>query len=362
VWETEQEALGSPTGDLRMAFCRGCGLIGNQAHDPAKVSFRGYDVSTDHSPQFQEFIQSLARRLIERYSLHGKRVIDIGCGRGYFLKTICRLGGNEGLGIDPSGVASHDPGGADAGIRYDHDVYGPKHSGERADLVSCRQVLDILGDQKGFLSLVRRALDSSPNTVVYFEVPHGLHTFGERVIWNLVYEHRNWYCEESLAALFRICGFEVLEVAPCWRGEYLGIEARASASPPTPALLPTVRREQIEGTLAGFSASTVATRDQWHRKIQDLQNQGRRVALWGAGARAVSFLTAFDVRTLIPMVVDINPKRCGRFLPRSAHRVESPEVLRQYRPDLIVISNPTYELEIRAHADQLGLAAEFWVL
>ena len=40
--------------------------------------------------------------MIDRYDIHGKDILEIGCGKGDFLIEICRAGGNRGVGIDPA--------------------------------------------------------------------------------------------------------------------------------------------------------------------------------------------------------------------------------------------------------------------
>jgi len=61
----------------------------------------------------------------------------------------------------------------------------------------------------------------------------------------------------------------------------------------------------------------------------------------------------------IGTVVDINPARQSLYLPLSGARVESPDILRESAPDLVIIANPTYGAEIMAHAGRLGITPRF---
>jgi hypothetical protein len=96
LWRTRDEALNSPIGDIELAICRRCGAIANIAHDPNLVEFSDYNVSTDHSDAFREFVSSLATRIVDTYQLRGKNLLDIACGTGAFLRELCRQGGNRG--------------------------------------------------------------------------------------------------------------------------------------------------------------------------------------------------------------------------------------------------------------------------
>lgn len=358
LWSTEAEARASPLGDIRLVLCERCSFVWNELHDPARVGFHGYDVSLQHSPAFRDFVAGLAERLIARYGLRGKTVLDIGCGRGHFLAELCTRGPNRGIGIDPS-IESHRL--ASPELTFIGEPYGEDFLDLAADLYSCRHVVDILGDQRGLVRLIGRAMDlAGPGAVAYVEVPNALATFDGLVVWNLVYEHRAWYVADSLAYLLAVEGFEVLEVAPCWQGEYLGLEARRPrTAPPRPV---PAAESGVAAALDRFAASFGEVRAGWQARLDELRRDGRRAAVWGAGARGVAFASLLDTAGVVPYLVDVNPKRQGLYLPRSAHRVEAPERLLADPPDLVVVSNPTYAEEIRAQARELGVRAELVTL
>jgi hypothetical protein len=99
---TREEAITYPRGDIRLGFCRACGFISNTAFDPSLHEYsERYEETQGYSPTFNAFARRLAEHLIERYDLHGKDIIEIGCGKGEFITLLCDLGGNRGIGIDP---------------------------------------------------------------------------------------------------------------------------------------------------------------------------------------------------------------------------------------------------------------------
>ena len=83
--------------------------------------------------------------------------------------------------------------------------------------------------------------------------------------------------------------------------------------------------------------------------------------LWGAGSRGVQFLTQIDPERNLAAVVDVNPRKWGRFLPVTAHRVDPPETLRDLAPGAVIITNPAYRNEIDATLDNLGVTADLLV-
>src|SRR3981081_3644554 len=78
-------------------LCRDCGHFFNAAFDERKVRYtQSYDSSLDFSPRFVSFEDELARRLKASYDLAGKLIIDVGCGKGGFLRYVCSLSGARG--------------------------------------------------------------------------------------------------------------------------------------------------------------------------------------------------------------------------------------------------------------------------
>ena len=201
LWPTYEEAVRAPRGDIRLSLCLNCSFVGNRSFKPALLKFTGYNVSAEHSPLYQAFIKGLASALIERYDVRNKTVIDIGCGNGYFLKTICSLGGNRGVGFDPSYT---DVGGGSKDIQFFQDYYSEKYSEYQADLVCCRQVIDHLGNPKAFLKTVRRAIGDRSDTVVYFEVPNPERRLLKFAPWQIGYEHGSWFTAESFRRFFEL--------------------------------------------------------------------------------------------------------------------------------------------------------------
>ena len=57
--------------------------------------------------------------------------------------------------------------------------------------------------------------------------------------------------------------------------------------------------------------------------------------------------------------VDISPDRQNRYVPGSGQLIVSPQQLRTLRRDVVVITNPLYESEIRNAAARLDLNCEF---
>jgi len=361
LWPTEREALDSPTGDVLLVFCRSCSYIDNLMHDTARMTFAQYNFSLHSSPAYGKFITALATSLVERYHLQGKTVLDIGSGGGHFLRELCAIGGNSGTGIDPSCTPATDETPLAGEVKFIRDYYTPAYADLSADFVTCRHLLDELENPREFLGIIRTALRGNPSAVVYVEVPNALHTFGGGVVWNVGCAKRSWFTTESLSCLFTMSGFQVLNAGPCYNGEYLGIEARPSPSAASGSGRGPSGANGLWPALREFDRAYRAAAAAAEITVAELRSSGKRIAAWGTGARAINYFSRHRLGDIIPYVVDINPRRQGMYLPVTAQRVVSPAFLRDYRPDLILITNAAYEGEIRDQATRMGVTAEFMI-
>ena len=362
MYKSFSGAKSAPSGGIVLMLCKDCGYIENIGYEDKKVGFDDYDFSLSFSPLFSDFVEELTDELIAKHQLWGKSIMEIGCGDGYFLKKICRKAKAWGIGIDPGYVVRQDE-----IKKWDpiiiRDYYHQGHALIKPDVIFCRHVLNVCGDPVGFLKTLRKNLGDHKDCTLYFEVPHARYTFGEKVLWNVVFEHKSWFTEDSLSHLFEACGFEVSSTGLCWNDEYLMLEARPIDK--GEAFDSYVDRNRIRSFIKKvreFSSYVGTIQTESKARLTEISDKEKRTVMWGAGARGVSFLNMFKINGLVECVVDINPLRQGKFMPISAHRVVAPAELKEINPDVIIINNPTYAKEIMDQSREIGLEPEFWVL
>ncbi|HEY8475331.1 MAG TPA: class I SAM-dependent methyltransferase [Chloroflexota bacterium] len=357
---TREDALAVPRGDIALTFCRSCGYIFNAAFDPDLMRYdQRYENSLHCSVHFQQYATALAERLLRQYDLHGKTIIEIGCGQGDFLRLLCQLGNNRGIGFDPAYQRDAPDGAPLPGdVTIVRDYYSDRYAHYRADFVCCRHTLEHVPDPTGFVSMVRRAIADQWETVVFFEVPNALHTLRELAVWDLIYEHCSYFTGATLARLFCENGFQVSLVAETFEGQFLTLDA-------TPARLrgrePCGRPgevEEIERIVRSFPRRYAGKVASWSRILERIDATGARAVVWGAGSKGVSFLNALPASRLIEYVVDINPRKQGMHVVGTGHEIVPPEFLARYRPDLVVVMNPVYVREIGQMLEELGVTAE----
>jgi len=368
LFGSRDEALAAPTGDVDLLHCRDCSHLFNAAFDPARVEYSSdYENSLHHSPRFQAYARALAERLVADYDLRGKRIVEIACGQGDFLKLVCELGGSRGIGFDPSYTPGRGLPGEPAGnLSFVRAYYTEAYADVRADLVCCRHALEHIAQPIPFLRAIRRALGTQ-SAAVYFEVPDAAYNLVALGVWDLIYEHCGYFTEASLAEAFRRSGFRVTRLASEFGGQYLGIDAvpatvadesKASVAPdmePSAGLAPAPA--DLGPLVAGFGEAYSSKVERWRRFLGDLRSRGQRAVLWGAGSKGVSFLNTVGAGAEIACLVDLNPHKHWRFVPGTGHEVRSPASLVMQHPDAVIVMNPLYAEEISASLQAMGIHA-----
>lgn len=353
------EARDYPKRDLRLGACRGCGFVFNAIFDEGVHEYSTrYEETQGFSPTFNTFAKALAKRLVEKFDLHGKDIVEIGCGKGEFLALLCELGKNRGVGIDPAYVPERRPGPEWLEMRFLQEFYAPKHAEIRADFICCRHTLEHIARTRELMELIRATIGERRDVVVSFELPDVLRVLEEGAFWDIYYEHCSYFSTGSLARLFRATGFDVVDLELDFNDQYIILNARPVAGA-TKASLPLEMDEaRLFAAIDAFPKVVGAAMEKWKGVVFGAHAAGKRPVIWGSGSKGVSFLTTLGIGDEIGCVVDINPYRQGKFMPGSGHEIVPPDELRNHRPELVIVMNPAYVREIGADLERMGVRAE----
>jgi SAM-dependent methyltransferase len=322
----QPDELSTDSGvDLTVYRCPSCGFVSV----PMNLSGDYYDDYVNVpslSLQAQQFQTGQARDFVNRFGLSGRRVLEVGCGDGYFLRAMHDAGA-ECFGIEPSRTQGQFA--SQRGIRIEFGTLsGRRILGEAPfDAFATRQVLEHVEDMRDFLLTIRDNLRAGAVGLV--EVPNLHKLIEEARFFDFIPEHVNYFTPRSLGLALQLSGFEVLEVCEVQEGESL----RALVQWHSPAdYEPLVSRiESLRFDIAKF--------------VTGCQLQGGKVAFWGAGGKGLSMMAIADVSE-VQLLVDSDPQKVGLYTPVSHLRVASPEALALQGIDAVIVVAPAYENEI----------------
>jgi SAM-dependent methyltransferase len=353
--DDRESAVRFPRGDIELRLCRTCGLVQNEAFDETAMAYSSdYEDSQAHSPRFREFAGDLIERLDANYGMAGKRVVEIGCGKGDFLVLLANQLGMTGLGMDPAyrpgPLVADDP----TKVRFTTERFSAGYDMGDVDLVVCRHTLEHLPNPREFVSAIRSAIGDHPDTIVFFEVPDSSRILTERAFWDIYYEHCSYFVEGSITHLFQACGFEVLETWFGMEGQYLMLTAVPARRPPSadPSFLADLETHAIE-----FRADVARTVSKLRSELDGASADDNTVVLWGASSKAVAYLHALDVHDEVAAVVDINPIKRGRYLAGSGLPIVAPDDLMEIDPSTVIVMNSAYSDEIQDDLEARSIRA-----
>jgi len=356
---TQQEALNFPCGDVVLGYCENCGFVTNIAFDSKWSAYApNYEDQQSFSPTFNKFASGLANRLIEKYDLHNKDVVEIGCSKGDFLISLCELGNNRGVGIDPSVVPGRVESEAADRVSFIKDYYSKDHAKYVGDFICCRHTLEHIYPTAEFVQTVRDSIGARTDTAVFFEIPDMTRVLKDIAFEDIYYEHCSYFTPGSLARLFRACGFEVTDLYRAYDEQYLLIEALPVATPSDKIHPLEESLEQMAQDIKHFVVEINNKFQYWKQHLKQMEEQGKRVVVWGSGSKCVAFLTTLDTKDQVQYIVDINPHRQGKFIPGVGKEIMSPEFLKEYQPDKVIVMNRIYCGEIQEMLDKMGVQTE----
>jgi len=360
VYATRGEAQAAPVGRLDILHCGDCGFAWNAAFDASLIVYDdSYENDQTHSPAFSAHLEARVADVLS--ALPAGEAIDyleIGCGQGGFIGAVARAAGprlRSAEGFDPAwrGADGDGPGGSRIHIAY-FNAGTAGRLRHRPNIVVSRHTIEHVQNPAAFLSSIRRALGTDSRARLFIETPSIDWILARRAMQDLFYEHCSIFSVAALSYALETSGFRVDRVGEVFGGQYLWAEAQAAAPvQPTP---PSRVGRPISG---GGPADYVS---HWRRIVEEARLAGP-VAVWGAGAKGVTFCGLVDpAGAVIDHVIDVNPAKQRLHLAGTGLQVLSPADARARAPGLILVMNSNYLAEVARQAAAAGLKSRLMAI
>ena len=314
VYDSPEAARSCPRGDIRIVEDLGTGLVYNAAFDPALMVYDAdYQNEQANSGRFRAHLNEVTGIVLSH--MGRGRLVEIGCGKGYFLEML-RAAGADIRGFDPAYEGDNPA--------IQRRYFEP---GRRYDGVVLRHVIEHISDPFGFLAALRES--NSGQGLIYIEVPCLDWICRNRAWFDIFYEHVNYF---RLTDFNRLFG-RVLTSGPLFSGQYLYVVAD----------LATLRAPKIDpGDRVDFPADFIGGVGR--------EDRSEPRAIWGGASKGVIYaLLRERAGSPVDMAIDISPAKQGRYLPATGVAVIAPEEALAARAGAdIAIMNPNYLEEIKA--------------
>ncbi len=310
--------------DLEVCQCSSCGLV--QLSNEAVPYYREVIRASAVSEEMRQFRAQQFGRFIEEYALRGKKVLEVGCGRGEYL-SILQQGGAKAHGLEYSrdSVAQCIAGGLCVSRGF-IDNTACELEGAPFSAFMILSYLEHLPDPNGTLGGVRRHLVDGGVGLV--EVPNFDMILRQNLFSEFTTDHLSYFTEDTLRTTLALNGFEIVDCRAVWHDYILSAVVR--------------KRDKLD--LSRFSAC----QSQVKKEIEGYLRRygGKKAAIWGAGHQALAMIALTGLADKIRYVIDSAPFKQNKFTPATHVPIVSPDVLESDPVDAIIVMAASYSDEV----------------
>lgn len=325
----EQELFKDRTMDLNLCQCSGCGLV---QFDCEPVSY--YRDSTRAGERCEALImlrKKQYKHLIETYNLQEKKILEVGAGKGGFLKTLKEM------------------------TEYNIKEYGIENNEEFVKIANEMEHVNVIqgnpespdteidgGPFDAFVSFAYMARLLDPNAMLKFVsnniveegiglvmVPSLEHLLKPGGFYDITRDHIAYYSKETLALLLQNNGFDILE-----QGEISQIYIYA------------IVKKRLPIELKSIWSDVELLAEEVRRFVDENTANGAKVAVWCAGHFAFTILSMTGVGARISYIIDNAEFKKGCYSPGSHVPIVGPEYYQNEPVQTILILGPIYVEEI----------------
>ena len=300
------------THPLVLHVCRNCGLI--QILDPIAPELLYLDYNYCFSSWKPQPHLTAELQLLKEHA-HGGPVLEIGSNDGLFLQAMMDIGFQNVMGIEPNREAGRVA--ADRGIRTYQGLIEESLCRKLVDehgrfhLVLARQVVEHIGDLKGFFKCIDTLLADDGFLFLDFPDLDTALAMGDcSAVWE---EHINYFTEPVMVNLMHSFGFTPRMIERYdFSGGALAILARRSNQP----------HRQLDVTAninqaLLYSDKVQAYGDKLKNNLAGLRDNGREIVLYGVGCRACTTVNGLGLGPYIDYAVDDQLEKQNMYLPGS---------------------------------------------
>jgi SAM-dependent methyltransferase len=309
---------------LELRQCSCCSLV--QLSNPPVAYYRDVIRAAGKSPEMRAFRLAQFSAWLEGHRLVGRKVLEVGCGRGEYLSLLAECGADaHGIEHRAESVVAC----VAAGLKVERDFIEGPHSrvgGGPFDGFAILNFLEHLPD--AHLALQGIAANLIDGGIGLVEVPNFDMILEAGLFAEFIGDHLFYFTRASLCHLLEGNGFEVLDCRPEWHDYVLSATVRK-------------RRPMDLSALAGCQAALRASFDTFLAGFGE-----RRVAVWGAGHQALALISLMGIAGHLRYVVDSAPFKQGRYTPATHLSIVAPAQLEEGEVDAIIVLAASYSDEV----------------
>ncbi len=321
----DAESLENDKGvDLEVCQCSGCGLV-QLSNDPVPY-YREVIRAASFSEEMKGFRRKQFGNFVQKFSLKGKKVVEIGCGRGEYL-SIMQKSGLEAFGLEHSAASVTQC--IKSGLKVSKgfiqsSTYKLNHA--PFDVFFILNFLEHLPDPNSTLRGIYNNL--TDDAIGFVEVPNFDMILRNKLFSEFIGDHLFYFTKETLSTTLRLNGFEIIDCNEVWYDYIISAIVK--------------KREKLD--ISHFYKCQAQLKNEIEEYI--LRFKDKKVAIWGAGHQALTIISLINLADKIRYVVDSAACKQGKYTPATHIPIVSPDALTNDPPDAVIVMAASYSDEV----------------
>jgi len=307
---------------LEIYQCSGCGLV--QLRNNPVFYYKKVIRSAGISEEMKNFRQKQFLGFVKKFSLFGKKAIEIGCGYGEYLEII-RQSGLKAYGLEYSEEAVRHC--RKKGLKVfkgfiEDDNYKIKNS--PFDVFFILNFLEHLPQPNSVLGGIYNNLADEAVGIV--EVPNFDMILKNKLFSEFIIDHLFYFTKQTLTTTLMLNGFEVIDCKEIWYDYIISATVK--------------KRKKLD--LSYFYQQQKKLKDEIERYLKRF----KKVAIWGAGHQALTVISLLNLSGKIKYIVDSAKFKQNKFSPATHIPIVSPDRLIQDPVEAVIVMAGSYSDEV----------------
>lgn len=310
--------------DLEVFECSACGMI--QLSNQPVPYYREVIRAAGFSGEMKEFRLQQFDEWLSKYSLFGKKILEVGCGRGEYLNLL-KISGVDAYGIEFADKSVEDCRNQQLSVTKIFLENKSKILNDGPfDGFMCFNFMEHWPEPNVTLKAIHKNLNDDAIGLV--EVPNFDMLLSKGLFSEFISDHLLYFTEDTLRFTLNQNGFDVLESKPVWQ-DYI-LSAVVKKRKKTDLTFFKDFRERITSELKTFIGNFP---------------EGK-VAVWGAGHQALAVMALANIGAQVKYVVDSAPFKQGKFTPATHVPIVAPNMLVTDPVDAVIVMAAAYSDEV----------------
>ena len=310
---------------LKIYQCSGCGLV--QVINKPVTYYKEVIRAVGTSKKMMNFRLNQFKQFKIEFNLKNKRVIEIGCGRGDYLKILNKVF-KKVYGLE----------GSRKNFKYVEKkklkvIYGfpeknnYKIANFKFDAFFIFSYLEHIPNLRTFLRGIYNNLSS--NAVGVVEVPNFNMILKNKLYSEFIIDHLYYFTKKTLEILLENNGFKIIKIKEIFQNYILSAQVK--------------KKQVIE--LEDFNKISSKLNKSVSKFVKKYSNK-KKIAVWGAGHQALTLISMAKIEKYFKYIVDSANFKQKKYAPGTNLMVVAPEVFKNDNIKVIIVLAAGYTDEV----------------